>query len=160
MVVFSLPLDFRRDLLCTETPELDTECETVWCKLNIIGCRTLYLGSFYRPPNRKPEIEKEYILAFNSSLNRIMSNKNAHALFGVTSIVGILSGALCRYSRGTEQASSESTFGNCARYKIQETLFNVDFQEYNLITLAMSYFVDKHDMKNCTSIHILTKITD
>ena len=28
------------------------------------------------------------------------------------------------------------------------------------ITLAMSYFVDKHDMKNCTSIHILTKITD
>ena len=36
------------------------------------------------------------------------------------------------------------------RYKIQETLFNVDFQEYNLITIAMSYFVDKHDMKNCT----------
>ena len=35
---------FRRDLLCTETPELDTECEIVWCKLNIIGCRTLYLG--------------------------------------------------------------------------------------------------------------------
>ena len=26
-----------RDLLCTETPELDTNCEKVWCKLNIIG---------------------------------------------------------------------------------------------------------------------------
>ena len=49
---------FRRDLLCIETPELDTDCEIIWCKLNIIGCRTLYLGSFYRPPNRKPEIEK------------------------------------------------------------------------------------------------------
>ena len=82
MLVFSLPLDFRRDLLCTETPELDTECEIVWCELNIIGCRTLYLGSFYRPHIRKPEIEKEYILAFNSSLTRIMSNKNAHALVG------------------------------------------------------------------------------
>ena len=35
---------FRRDLLCTETPEMDTECEIVWCKLKIIGCRTLYLG--------------------------------------------------------------------------------------------------------------------
>ena len=35
---------FRRDLLCTETPELDTECEIVWCELNIIGCRTLFLG--------------------------------------------------------------------------------------------------------------------
>ena len=41
---------FKCDLLCTETPELDTNCEIVWCKMNIIGCRTLYLGSFYRPP--------------------------------------------------------------------------------------------------------------
>ena len=65
-----------------ETPELDTECEIVWCKLNIIGSRTLYLGSFYRPPNRKPEIEKEYLEAFNQSLTRIMSNKNAHVLVG------------------------------------------------------------------------------
>ena len=65
-----------------ETPELDTECEIVWCRLNIIGCRTLYLGSFYRPLNRKPEIEKEYLEAFNQSLTRIMSNKNAHVLVG------------------------------------------------------------------------------
>ena len=28
---------FKRDLLCTETPELDTNCEIVWCKMNIIG---------------------------------------------------------------------------------------------------------------------------
>ena len=40
---------FKHDLLCTETPELDTNCEIVWCKLNIIGSRTLYLNSFYRP---------------------------------------------------------------------------------------------------------------
>ena len=31
--------------------------------------------------------------------------------------------------------------------KIQDTLLNADFQEYNIITLAMGYFVDKHDMK-------------
>ena len=43
---------FKRDLLCTETPELNTNCEIVWCKLNNIGCRTLYLGSFYRPLTR------------------------------------------------------------------------------------------------------------
>ena len=55
---------FRRDLLCTEAPELDTDCEIIRCKLNIIGCRTLYLGSFYRPPNRKPEIEEKYHEAF------------------------------------------------------------------------------------------------
>ena len=31
--------------------------------------------------------------------------------------------------------------------KIQETFFNVDFQMYNIIRLAMGYFVDKHDMQ-------------
>ena len=70
---------FKRDLLCTETPELDTNCEIVWCKLNIIGCRTLYLGSFYRPPDK---IDNEYLEEFNSSLSRIMSNRNAHVLVG------------------------------------------------------------------------------
>ena len=44
-------------------------------------------------------------------------------------------------------------------FKIQETLFEVDISVYNIITLAKGYFVDKHDMKNCTCIQILTKIT-
>ena len=70
---------FKRDLLCTETPELDTNCEIVWCKLNIISSRTLYLGSFYRPPDK---IDNDYLEEFNISLGRIMSNRNAHVLIG------------------------------------------------------------------------------
>ena len=66
-------------MLCSETPELDTNCKIVWCKLNIIGCRTLYLGSFYRPPDK---IDNEYLEEFNSSLSRIISNRNAHVLVG------------------------------------------------------------------------------
>ena len=119
---------FRRDLLCTEAPELDTKCEIIWCKLNIIGCRTLYLGSFYRPP-RFPtqELELKYLEDFNTSLSRIMSNKNAHVLVGgdfncgdiewstmqvpegvkkrpvQTKLVVILSGAQCRYPRGSKR---------------------------------------------------------
>ena len=42
----------------------------------------MHLGSFYCPPNRKPEIEQEYLEAFNQSLTRIMANKNAHVLVG------------------------------------------------------------------------------
>ena len=49
----------------------------VCCKLNIIGCRTLYLRSFYRPPNQN---EEEYLEAFNKSLARILLNKSAHVL--------------------------------------------------------------------------------
>ena len=44
-----------------------------------IGCRTLYLGSFYRPPD---EIDNDYLEEFNSPLSRIMSNRNAHVLVG------------------------------------------------------------------------------
>ena len=33
------------------------------------------------------------------------------------------------------------------RYKIQETLFRVNFQIYIRITFAITYFVDKHDLK-------------
>ena len=43
-------------------------------------------------------------------------------------------------------------------FKNQETLFKVDILVYNIITLAMSYFVDKQD-KCCTCIQILTNIT-
>ena len=70
---------FKRDLLCTETPELYTNCGVVWCKLNMIGGRTLYLGSFYRSPDK---IDNAYHEEFNISLGRIMSNKNTHVLTG------------------------------------------------------------------------------
>ena len=70
---------FKRDLLCTETPELETNCEIVWCKMNIIGCRTFYLVFFLSPPDK---IDNIYLEEFNSSLSRIMSNGNAHVLVG------------------------------------------------------------------------------
>ena len=38
-----------------------------------------------------------------------------------------------------------------AIFKIQETLFKVDIFVYNIITLAMSYFVDKQDKK---AVHV------
>ena len=67
---------FKRDLLCTEAPELDCKCEIIWCKLNIISCTTLYLGSFYLPLC----LELKYLEDCNASLYRIMSNKNANVL--------------------------------------------------------------------------------
>ena len=39
----------------------------------------MYLGSFYRRPNRN---EEEYLEAFNKSLTRILLNKSAHVLVG------------------------------------------------------------------------------
>ena len=59
-------ITFKRDLLCTETPELDTNCEIVWFKMNIIGYRALYLCSFYRPLTR--------LIMVKFILSRIISN--------------------------------------------------------------------------------------
>ena len=70
---------FKKDLICTEVTELETECELVWVKLQIIGCKTLYLGSFYRPPDI---YDPDNLDQLNSSLKRIMSCKNSHALLG------------------------------------------------------------------------------
>ena len=88
---------FRRDLLCTESPEQDANCEIIWCKLNIIGCRTLYLGSFYRPPRC---IDPEYLTELNKSLTRIMTNKNAHVLLGGDFNCGDVEWSTCRYPKG------------------------------------------------------------
>ena len=76
----------------------------------------MYLGSFYRPPNRKPEIEKEYLEAFNHSLTMIMSNKNAHVLVGGDFNCWNIEWSTMQVPEGgTEETSSESTFGNRAR---------------------------------------------
>ena len=68
-----------KDLICTEATELEKECELVWVKLQITGCKTLYLGSFYRPPDIS---DPDNLDQFNSSLKQIMSCKNSHVLLG------------------------------------------------------------------------------
>ena len=95
---------FKRDLLCTETPELDTNCEIVWCKMNIIGCRTLYLGSFYRPPDK---IDNDYLEEFNSSLSRIMSSKNAHVLIGGDFNCGDIEWSHMKVPQGVQKRQSQ-----------------------------------------------------
>ena len=36
-------------LITSAVPELHTDCEIVWCKLEIVGLKTLYLSAFYNP---------------------------------------------------------------------------------------------------------------
>ena len=70
----------------------------------------LYLGSFYRPPKR---IEEEYLMEFNKSLTRIMSNKNAHVLVGDDFNCGDTMEHYAGTRGGTTKANTVSTFGNC-----------------------------------------------
>ena len=97
---------FIRDLLCTETPEMDTNCEILWCKLNIIGSRTLYLGSIYRPPDK---IDNGYLEEF---FMKEHVNRNAHVLIGGDFSCGDIEWSTMQVPHGgTKTADSTTTFG-------------------------------------------------
>ena len=65
-----------------------------------------------------------------------------------------------RFLTGNYVYETRRMTGIRGQFKIQETLFNVDFQMYNIITLAMGYFVDKYDMKKLYMYKHFNKITD
>ena len=98
---------FKRDLLCTKTPELDTNCGIVWCKMYIIGCRTLYLGSFYQSPDKN---DNDYLEEFNSSLSQIMSNRNSHVLVGGDFNCGDIEWSHMQVPQGYKKGSLSNNF--------------------------------------------------
>lgn len=49
--------------------ELDTECEIIWAKLQMVGQKSLLIGALYRPP--PPSSDKYYLEQLNVSLSRI-----------------------------------------------------------------------------------------
>ena len=98
---------FKRDLLCTVTPELDIDCEIAWCKLCIIECKMLYLDSFYRPPDK---IDPEYLEQLNISLGRIMANKMLMSWLEETSSVVTQSGASMQVPPGVQKRHPVATF--------------------------------------------------
>ena len=95
---------FKSDLLCTETPEPDTNCEIVWCKINIIGCRTLYFGSFYRPLTRLTMITLRSLI--HPYLGLCLTEMHMFWLEEIL-IAVIYSGVTCKYLWGFKKRQSQ-----------------------------------------------------
>ena len=38
-------------VVCSEQPQLKSDCETIWVKLEIVGSRSLYIAAYYKPKN-------------------------------------------------------------------------------------------------------------
>ena len=64
----------------------------------------MYLGSFYRPPNK---IDNDYLEEFNSSLSRIMSNRNAHVLIGGDFNCGDIEWSHMKVPQGVQKRQSQ-----------------------------------------------------
>ena len=63
----------KNELLTSAVPEFETDCEIVWCKLNLVGHRAIYLSCFYNP---KTSNEEGY-LNYYKSMERACRVNNA-----------------------------------------------------------------------------------
>ncbi|CAG2246306.1 unnamed protein product [Mytilus edulis] len=60
------------DILSSEQPELDTNCELLWAKVDIIGVKSIYIGAYYKPQ----ENDTESVAELSRSLQRIPTHSN------------------------------------------------------------------------------------
>ena len=63
----------KDNLVTSAVPELHTDCEIVWCKLEIVGLKTLYLSAFYNPKTSNSKGYEEY----GKSMEKMNRIKNA-----------------------------------------------------------------------------------
>jgi len=62
------------DYVCTRVPELVTNCEIIWVKLNIVGFKTLYICAYYNPI----EGDEVSLSNFDMSIRRICNRSASH----------------------------------------------------------------------------------
>ena len=56
----------------------DDKCEKIWVKIEIVGCKTLYISSFYNPKTS----DEQSLRWFDTSVRRASQIKNATLLIG------------------------------------------------------------------------------
>ena len=65
----------KDDYICSEVAELHTKCETAWMRLEIAGCKPLYICGYYKPS----EGDNISLKQFEESLRRL-GIVNSHVL--------------------------------------------------------------------------------
>ncbi|XP_072014761.1 uncharacterized protein [Amphiura filiformis] len=58
----------RNDMVCAHRPDLNTNCEIVWAQVQLVGSKTLTIGSFYRPPDKN---DVKYLQELHESISKI-----------------------------------------------------------------------------------------
>ena len=67
----------RNNLLSNACPDLDTDCELVWAKIELLGARNLYVGAYYRPPSAN-----NTLLGLEQSLQKLRNSNSVVWLGG------------------------------------------------------------------------------
>ena len=66
------------DLISSVVTDLDTDCEILWVQIDLIGTKSLHIGSFYRPPNS----DMTALDNLNLSLERLTHITNGNIWLG------------------------------------------------------------------------------
>ena len=61
----------RDTLICGEQPQLRSECEITWVKLEVVGAQPLYLAAFYKPK----EDDKDRLGMLRNSMGKLIGKK-------------------------------------------------------------------------------------
>ena len=69
-------LAVNSEFISSSVPELDSDCEIVWAKLEVSGQKATYLASYYRPPNN----DINSLENLQSSLDKLGSRKNSNII--------------------------------------------------------------------------------
>ena len=64
----------KSDLVCVEESEFANDCKIVWTSLKLSNCKTLYLSTFYRPPNSPPDVLDK----LHDSISRVFTGNSNH----------------------------------------------------------------------------------
>ena len=62
------------DFISTPVPELETECEMKWIKIDLVGAKSLYVCGYYRPD----EHDTDSIDKLEQSMSRICDSHKHH----------------------------------------------------------------------------------
>ena len=68
----------KDDIMGVRQTELETDCEIVWTKFDIVGCKSVYVASYYRPH----ENDRHSLDEFQKSLERICNRTASHVWVG------------------------------------------------------------------------------
>ena len=58
--------------------DLETDCEILWCCVNLTGTKALHVGAYYRPH----EGDEESLQQLTASLERLGNRKNQTVILG------------------------------------------------------------------------------
>ena len=79
-------LGINSDFICSSQPELGTDCEIVWAKIQIHGQKPVHLASYYRPHVDDESSLTELSLSLDKIPNTVKPFITTHIYFHVTAV--------------------------------------------------------------------------